>query len=320
MRGPTRYALMVLVWGLVASGPGLARAESLAPSVHWGAIAYPEHERTLTAGLTVNRFTEFDGAGKRYNDIAETSGFNFLSASWTERLSRFPGWTTNLTVGVGPPQDGFTRFLQNDVVHKLRNLTPVPVGAKRTATDFMVGGSVTRWTSLLGTREEGFAGMGADSGSLYHEIYGRLGLRRASLADAVAVFGGSAPRWLEQASRYFRVSAMGRYGRLYGGSAYPVVAPQSWLGQVSIGVGDYDRRDGDPSHWEVELAFTVDSGLFVDRYGDAIEERFVSLALRYRAVTFETWNDLINQKDGPTFGARLTFDLLRLYDFWLTRL
>jgi hypothetical protein len=34
-------------------------------------------------------------------------------------------------------------------------------------------------------------------------------------------------------------------------------------------------------------------------------------------VAFETWNDLINQKDyGPTFGARLTVDLLYAYSWW----
>jgi hypothetical protein len=30
-----------------------------------------------------------------------------------------------------------------------------------------------------------------------------------------------------------------------------------------------------------------------------------------------TWNDLINQKDyGPTFGARLTLDMLHAYERW----
>ncbi|MGH7235641.1 MAG: hypothetical protein ACREIO_04590, partial [Nitrospiraceae bacterium] len=114
-----------------------------------------------------------------------------------------------------------------------------------------------------------------------------------------------------------RFSAMGRYGRLYGGSAYPVVAPQSYLGQVSVGVGNYQPEKEDRSSWEIELAMTIDSGLFVDGKGDAIEERFVSAAFRYSAVTFETWNDLVNQKDyGPTFGARLTVDLLHIYRTW----
>ncbi|WP_447973633.1 hypothetical protein [Nitrospira sp. Kam-Ns4a] len=282
MRCPARYALVVLALGLVASGPGVARAESPAPSVPWGAIAYPEHERTLTAGLTVNRFTEFDGAGKRYNDIAETSGFNFISASWTERLRRLPGWNTNLTAGVGPTQDGFTRFLQNDVVHKLRNLTPVPVGAKRTATDFMVGGSVTRWTSLLGTREEGVRRRGGG-----HRLALPRGVRAVRRAAGVA---RRRRRGLRRRSPAVAGEALALPAHLgHGALRAPLRRErlsgrrtQSWLGQVSIGVGDYDRRDGDPSHWEVELAFTKDYG--------------------------------------PTFGARLTFDLLRLYDFWLTRL
>ena len=67
----------------------------------------------------------------------------------------------------------------------------------------------------------------------------------------------------------------------------------------------------------IEIAATIDSGLFVDTKKASLEERFVSVAVRYAAATFETWNDLINQKDyGPTFGARLTFDLLYLYDRW----
>ena len=83
-----------------------------------------------------------------------------------------------------------------------------------------------------------------------------------------------------------------------------------------MGLGNYHHwKDCTP--WEIELAVTVDSGSFVDHRGDALEERFVSLALRYWAFTFETCNDLINQKDyGPTFGARLTLDLFYMYDRW----
>ena len=118
-------------------------AESSAQSMHWGALAFPDHDRTLEVGFTTDRFTEFDGAGKRYNDIQQTDGFNFWSLSWTERLERLKGWNTNLTVGAGPTQDRFSRYLQNDVVHKFRGLTPVPVGAVRDATDFMISGTVT---------------------------------------------------------------------------------------------------------------------------------------------------------------------------------
>lgn len=302
------------ILSFIVGGADPAFAESPAPSVHWGAIAYPDRDRTLTAGLTLNRFTEFDGEGKRYNAVRETAGFNFATLSWTERWSRFQGWNTNLTVGAGPTQDGLSRFLQNDVVHKLRGLTPVPVGAKREQTDFMISGSLTKWVSLFGSREDGFAGLGFASGSLYHEPYAQAGVRRLSVADAAQSLLGTAPTWLQTSSQFVRFSAMGRYGRIFGGSAYPTVAPQSILGQASVSVADYRDEAISPPRWELELAFTVDSGLFVDLKGDSLEERFISLALRFPYGAFETWNDLVNQKDyGPTFGVSLTFDLLRIH-------
>lgn len=248
--------LATLVASLALCGPALA--ETTAQSVHWGAIAYPDKDRTLTAGFVTDRFTEFDGTGNRYNNIRETMSLNFWTLSWTERLARSKGWNANLTVGAGPTRDGFSRFLQNDVVHKFRGLTPVPVGAKREETDFMFSGTLTRWTGPFGEREDGFAG------AAFHEV-----------------------------------------------------APQNYFAQASVGFGNYRADRADATPWEIELAFTVDSGLFVDHRGDALEERFVSVALRYAAASFETWNDLINQKDyGPTFGARPTLDLLYLYDRW----
>ena len=66
--------------------------------------------------------------------------------------------------------------------------------------------------------------------------------------------------------------------------------------------------------WELEVGLTVDSGLFVDFKGDALEQRFGSVAIRFPYGFFETWNDLINRKDnGPTGGATLMFDLLRIW-------
>lgn len=294
-----------------------ALAETTTQNVHWGAIAYPDKDRTVTAGFITDRFTEFDGAGKRYNDIRETMGLNFWSLSWTERLERYKGWNTNLTAGAGRTSDGFSRFLQNDVVHKFRGLTPVPVGTKREATDFMFHGTVTRWKGLFGDNEDGFAGLGMAAGSLYYEPYVQVGVRRMSLADVARASFGSAPALLEQASDYVRLSAMGRYGRPFSGAAFREVAPQNYLFQTSLGVGNYWACRCEATPWEIEVAFTIDSGLFVDHRGDALEERFISVALRYAAVSVETWNDLINQKDyGPTFGARFTLDLLYLYERW----
>ncbi len=109
---------------------------------------------------------------------------------------------------------------------------------------------------------------------------------------------------------------MGRYSRPYGGAAFQgfnAVAPQTYLGQASVSVGNYDKQN--KPIWEVEIALTVDSGLFVDFKGNSQEERFGSLLIRVPYVTFETWNDLINSKDrGPTFGASLTLDLLQIRD------
>lgn len=120
--------LYMLCFGIAMDG----HAESPAQSVHWGSIAFPDHDQTLTLGMTVvDRFTEFDGEGKRYNNIRETMGFNFFTVSWTRPLARFPGWNFNFTAGGGPTRNGPSRFLQTDVVHKFRDLTPVPVGAKR---------------------------------------------------------------------------------------------------------------------------------------------------------------------------------------------
>lgn len=94
----TVLAILALTAGF---GPTV-RAESVAPSVHWGAIGYPDQERTLLAGVTLNRFTEFNWERKRFGAVDESAGFNFATITWTERIERFPGWTTNLTIGAGP--------------------------------------------------------------------------------------------------------------------------------------------------------------------------------------------------------------------------
>ncbi len=291
-----------------------ALAEAPAPSVHWGAIAFPDHDRTLEMGLTLNRFTEFDGAGLRYNNIEETAGLNFATLSWTERWSKLPGWTTNVTVGAGPTRDGLSRFLQNDVVHRFRALTPVPVDGKRTETDFMITASMTRWINLLGTRDQTFIGFGVATGTLYHEPYARVGFRRLALSDLMQSLIGTG-RGYETFSNFVRVSLMGRYGRIFHSGAWDELSVVNYLAQASISIADYRNEVAAPPRWELEVAVTVDSGLYVDYIGKGIEERFVTLAVRVPYVTVETWNDLINQKDyGPTFGARLMLDLRQVYD------
>jgi hypothetical protein len=293
-------ALSILVLtGWTSSG----LAETTAQSSHWGALAFPDHDRTVALGFTTDRFNEFDETGNRYNDIRQTSGFNVWSLSWTERLEYFKGWNANLTVGAGPTGDRFSRYLQNDVVHKFRDLTPIPVGATREAIDFMASGTLMKWMGLLGSDDVFFYGVGGAAGSLYYEPYVQMGFRRLSLLEFVPVV-----------SDCIRFSALARAGRPFSGAAFHQVANHSYLGQASVGIGNY-RRKGSDTPWEIEVGLTVDSGLFVDHRGDSLEERFVTAAFRYSALTFETWNDLINQKDsGPSFGARLTLDVLYLYD------
>jgi hypothetical protein len=286
-------------------------AESPGPSVHWGAISYPDQARLLETGLTLNRFTEFNSSRSRYNAIHETSGFNFGTVSWTEHLKQLPGWSTNLTVGAGPTRDDPTNALQNRWVHRWLGFDRVPVGSVREATDFMIDGSLTRWFNPFGAKRTGFIGGGVSLGSLYQEVFARIGVRRLSLAS-LAGLSEEGAGVIPMVLRSVRVSAMGRYSRLSSSAAYDEVAPQSYLGQISLSVGDYSRNPFRPS-WELEFAYTIDSGLFVSPSGKSIEEHFGSVALRIGFVTFESWNDTINGRDfGPTYGGRFMIDLFYL--------
>lgn len=64
-----------------------AQAENVAPEAHWGAIDFPDRDRTVMMGYTVNRFTEFDAKRERFNSINQTAGFNFATVSWTDRIT-----------------------------------------------------------------------------------------------------------------------------------------------------------------------------------------------------------------------------------------
>ena len=126
------YLCFLFVLCFAVGAAAIGHAETPAPSVHWGALAYPDQERTLMAGLTLNRFTEFNNSGQPYDStVHQTIGFNFASLTWTER---FNAWATNLTVGAGPTSDQPTRYLQNNFAHRLFHFKPVPVGAAREAS------------------------------------------------------------------------------------------------------------------------------------------------------------------------------------------
>jgi hypothetical protein len=306
---------LLLVLAMIAAGEPDTWAEAVAPSQHWGAIAYPDQQRTLLAGVTLNRFTEFKQDGQRFSAVHESDGFNFASISWTERPASLPGWAFNLTGGIGPTYPEPTQWLQNRLVHHLLSNNPVPVGRSREETDFMINGSVTRWLAILGQADAGFTGGGVASGSLYHEAFARAGVRRLSIAQMLEpVTGPSAV--LQRFSRFVRFSAMGQYGRLYGGSAYgdAVLAEQSFLGQASVSIGIYGDSPQAPD-WELEFAATIDSGLFVTNAGHTIERRFGSIAFRFPYGVLETWNDWLGGTDsGPTYGVQLMVDVRKLYE------
>jgi hypothetical protein len=286
--------LFILALTLLVS-PATAKAETPAPSVHWGALGYPDQLQTLDAGVTFNRFAEFSSQSRYNSTIRETMGFNFGTLSWTER---FGDWGGNLTIGAGPTRDEPTDTFQNGFIHRAFGFPRVPTGAVREETDFMIDGSLTRWAGLFGHDNTGFAGVGVSSGSLYHEGFARLGVRRLSFGLPIV-----------------RLSAMGRYAQLYHSSAFNQVAGQSYLGQVSLGFARYSHyKDGERPRWELELGLTWDTGLFVDPVGRARREFLGTMAIRFPYGVFETWNDAINFKDmGPTYGVRLMFDLLALW-------
>ena len=298
--------LALLMW------PSILYAETPAPEVHWGSLGYPDQYPVLQLGLSLNRFTEFNGEGERFNEIQETIGLNQITFTWTEHLERLKGWSTNLTIGAGPTRDQPTRYLQNEIVHEgLKGIPKVPVREKRRQTDFMITGTLNRWFSIGSLEKVAFAGGGVASGSLYHEIFGRVGARRWSPIETIYGCPCDEKPWWVSAFGPLRLSGMYRYSRIWEGAALRALAPESHLAQGSISYG-WIREDGYPS-FEVELGLTIDSGIFLDVFGDSLEERFYTLAIRAHPFTIETWNDQLNDKDfGPTYGARF---MLELYTF-----
>lgn len=299
--------------------PEPARAESSAPGIHWGALAFPDQEPVLATGLSIFRFTEFNGEGERFNGIRETIGLNLVTTTWTRHWSNsLEGWSTNLTFGIGPTRNQPSEFLQNDFVHdRLYGIPQVPVGQKRKETDFAISGSITRWGELLGQRRVLFLGGGGQTGSLYHELFARGGFRRWSPVKTIEYLSGTPDGWLANIFRPLRFSGMVRAGRVATGAAFHDLANASYSAQGSISYDWYDERTLQPL-LEIEVGATMDSGIFNGDRGDSLEERFWTFAIRIHPFTFETWNDQLNSKDfGPTYGGKVMMDLsFLLPDSW----
>ena len=297
-------------------------AESPAPTVHWGGLAYPDQINTLSIGYTGNRFTEFDGYENRYNKIRQTMGINFGSISWTQHWKQFEGegFSTNITIGAGPTGEQPTRYLQNEFAHDaIFGVPKVRVNETRDEFDAMVDASATYWRSAFGTPRIFFLGGGISTGTLYTEGFGRAGIRRLPIGCLVAEQLCQADmkdqnlvlKILHYAVKGVGFSGMARFGGLRTAAAFPegTVSPQSYLGQISVSWGFYNESGRAPIV-EFEGGYTIDSGLFTDLRGATLEERFWSLGVRVCNFSIETWNDQANRKDfGPTYGLRFTYNL-----------
>lgn len=293
--------------------PGLA--ESPAPTVHWGGLAYPDQVNTLSIGYTGNRFTQFNGEGQQFNNISETMGFNFGSLSWTQHWPKLEGLSTNLTIGAGPTGEQPTSYLQNEFIHDaVFGIPKVPVARTRDEFDFMVDASATYWHSLFKARRIFFVGGGISTGSLYTEGFVRTGFRRFPIGCALVSTLGRCTEsegWLKEFVKGFHFSGMGRFGGIRTGAAFPdgMLSSQSYLAQGSLSWGVFDREEAEP-WFEIEVGATIDSGLFLSAQGTTLEERFWTFAMRFRNLSLETWNDQLNRQDfGPTYGFRLTYNL-----------
>ena len=309
-----RHASCAIVFVIVLSvwiSLSTVFAETPAPGIHWGALGYPDQEATLTTGLSIFRFTEFNKEGERFNDIKETIGLNLITMSWTEHwTNHLPGWSTNLTVGVGPTRNQPSEWLQNDLIHdRIWGIPQVPVEEKRHQTDFAISGSVTRWWGLLEQPRVLYLSGGGQTGSLYHEAFIRGGFRRWSPLHTFVQMVKPVEGWVGAFVRPFRVSGMVRAGRIATGAAFHDLADTVYTAQGSISYGWYNVHTFRP--WmEIEVGATIGSGIFNDDKGVSLGEQFWTVAFRIHPFTFESWNDQLGNKDfGPTYGGRLMMDL-----------
>ena len=299
----------LLLIGILASTQAFGEAPG--PSVHWGGLAFPDQYSTLTTGLTLDRFTPTDGAGAKYDStVPNTLGFNLITLSGTQHWGeQWSGWSTNLTAGISPTSNQPSEFLQNKVVHQLRHLPPVPTFQPRQDTDAMVDGSVTRWFPLFHPKDI-FLGGGFSVGTIYQEMFLRTGIRRLQVTPDV--YRGD---W---GAVSVRASILGRVSLQEDGAVLHATKTTSRIVQPALAIGQYatNQKGETVPTWEVEVALTWDSGIFVNGVGQSRKEFFWSAAITGGPLRFETWNDSlgnISKTDfGPTYGASLTVDLFRL--------
>ena len=174
----------------------------------------------------------------------------------------------------------------------------------------MVDGSVTKWLPLWQPKVIFFGG-GISLGTLYHEVFLRTGMRRLQVTPDL--YRGD---W---GAVSVRASILGRVSLQENGAVLHATKQTSHLAQPTLAIGQYARNDKGETvpTWEVEVAATWDSGIFVNAVGQSRKQFFWSAAVSGGPVRLETWNDSlgnISRSDfGPTYGVSLTVDLFRLF-------
>ncbi len=319
---------------------GALAAQAPAPNPHWGASAWPRPRQELRATVAFNRFTEFDGERRRYNDVDVTAGFNLASLQYNHELLTAGGgrWTLTFDAGAGYSANQPTEAFQNDYIHAIRNLARVPTDGQRESPEYLAGTAITRWfgseeihagdtaSSHGDLRWSALCGVGMVASTLYHEAYAQVGgslflprlgtrlqvLNRSGLTTASDAFDDVAPFTnLSQVSaiyapRDFYLGSSGTVGDVFGRVAeWQNLLPWRWPHAIH-------ELAGRP---EIGLHLTYDTGLFVDTFDDPLDTWFISISIEWATgLRLETWNDMPNGTDfGPSYGLMLGFDVLTLW-------
>lgn len=203
-------------------------------------------------------------------------------------------WSTNLTLGIGPTGNQPTEFFQNEFVHHLRHIPPVPTAQPRTAVDAMIDGSLTRWFHLW--RRSGtkviFASGGFSVGTIYQQGFLRVGVRRLQITPTL--YSGS---WGKVS---VRTSVLGRISYQNDGAVLHHIRQTAGIVQPAIAFGQYRTNNNGETipAWEIELARILSM-----REGKA-----------GGLVLFGTWTNsfrnIVERDYGPTYGASLFLDVL----------
>lgn len=175
----------------------------------------------------------------------------------------------------------------------------------------MIDGSITRWFPLW-TPKAIFIGGGFSVGTIYQQGFLRAGLRRLQISPTLY----HSERWGDVS---LRASALGRISYQSNGAVMHATRSTAGLVQPSIAFGQYRTVDGETiPTWEIEFALMWDSGIFVNPTGQSQKQFAWSLAASAGPLRFETWNDSmghIAERDyGPSYGASLTLDMLRVWN------